>query len=135
MKFNLFGAPGERHSSGHEEELDDPEKRRTLKRLAAVAVASSVSGTSLEADTTPKGLFDERFKAAEQLEKNGITDFQRLVYKPGISEALGQGLIPLNYDDKPDIREVRRVFTALKDGLFINQEEQEKRFVTEALHG
>ncbi|MES2014721.1 MAG: hypothetical protein V4437_02810 [Patescibacteria group bacterium] len=101
MKFNLFGTPREKHSSDEEADRPrDPSKRRTLKQLGAVALTSSLAGSSRESVPQPLGTFAERFHAQEQLKLNGITDFQRQAYKPEISEALAQGINPdLNYPD------------------------------------
>ncbi len=99
MKFK-FGAPRENSSSDAEEEPRDPSKRRTLKQLGALALTADVAGSSKEAEKGARGVFAERFVAAEQLKKNGITDFQRQAYKPGLSEALARGVQPFGYSEK-----------------------------------
>ncbi len=103
MKFR-FGTPREKGTSDHETERPrDPSKRRTLKQVGALVVAgitgeSIGAGGSIEAEA--RGTYAERFAAAEQLRKNGITNFQRQAYKPGLSESLAKGISPFEYSSR-----------------------------------
>lgn len=97
MKFKL-GTPWERSSGNESDEPRDLSKRRTLKQFGAVVLTSGLAGSSAESVKQPLGTFAERFHAAEQLKMNGITDFQRQAYKPGVSEVLEKGVNPFNYE-------------------------------------
>lgn len=96
-KFSL--QPSKKQPSRKPEEVD-LSKRRMLKMLGVVA-ATAALGLKMDAESketkTNKGTFAERFKAAEQLKKDGVTGFQREVYKRGVSEPLARGLYPFGY--------------------------------------
>lgn len=98
MRFK-FGAPQEKSSSNESDKPRDLSRRRALK-LGAAALTVGLTGSSKETGKQPLGTFAERFQAGEQLNLRGITDFQRQAYKPGVSEALAQGINPdLNYPE------------------------------------
>lgn len=67
--------------------------RRTL--IAGGLMALLGKGDTPEKQ--PTGSFSERVQAAQEIEQNGITSFQRRAYKPGISDLLARGLDPYGY--------------------------------------
>lgn len=95
-------------------------KKRELGPTRRALIAGGLAAALGHGDTPerqPTGSFAEREQAARELERDGITRFQRRAYKPGISDALARGFEPLfytgNWGRGNFINEMRRV---LRDG-------------------
>ncbi len=150
MKFG-FNPRQEAGRSGDRPEDERINLHRRTFLGGAVAATALLSAdvrneTKVESAT---GTFSERFEAAQQLAKNGITDYQRQAYKPGVSEALANGLTPFNYNEgtgayydaktkqwvlgnkeKP-VEEVERVVSAVAEGVTEDEKQQQNRIAQE----
>lgn len=69
---------------------------KKIKGITAAIVLSSMPHSDTS-ERAPHHTYSDRATAAEELREHGITDFQRTVYKPGMSEKLEEGIMPFSY--------------------------------------
>lgn len=101
------------------EEVNAAKKRFWSKfRIAASVLWLAAAAPQDKQQEFGTNAYEDREAAAQQLEKNGVTDFQKQAYIPHLSEILSRGLLPFGYKGKNKTEEMMELYGAAVTGMF-----------------
>ena len=97
-------------------------KGQQRRNLIVGGVSAAIISTKVRLEPKLSNAFGHRRQAAEELERYGITFFQKKAYTPGVSEALARGWSPLFYSggSAAPLKEIREVVTSATIGAARN---------------